>query len=155
MGVADWTLRDFHGFVTNRGVTYNSYLVVDEKIALIDTVKHTLAEELLRNVAGIVELSKIDYVISNHAEPDHSSGLGEVMQALPQAKLMCTAKCEAAFQAYYGGEWKCQVVKTGDRLSLGKRDLHFVNIYLHILEKSIRNGWKSTREYLWSSASDF
>jgi len=126
VGVADWTLRDFHGFVTNRGVTYNSYLIVDEKITLIDTVKHTLVDELLQNVTSIVEPSKIDYVISNHAEPDHSSGLGEVMQAMPKAKVVCTAKCQAAFNNYYRGDWPYQIVKTGDSLSVGKKDLHFV-----------------------------
>lgn len=126
VGVADWTLRDFHSFVTNRGVTYNSYLVVDEKIALIDTVKSTLVDELLQNVASIVEPSKINYVISNHAEPDHSSGLPKVMQATPGASVICTAKCQSAFNEYYGGDWQYQIVKTGDTLSLGKRDLHFV-----------------------------
>ena len=126
VGTADCTLRDFHGFVTNRGATYNSYLVVDEKIALIDTVKSTLVDELLQNVASIVEPSKIDYVISNHAEPDHSSGLPKVMQAIPGASVICTAKCQSAFNEYYGGDWQYQIVKTGDTLSLGKRDLHFV-----------------------------
>ena len=127
VGVTDWTLRDFHGFVTNRGVTYNSYLIVDEKITLIDTVKHTLVDELLRNISSIVEPTKIDYVVCNHAEPDHSSGLPKAMQeAMPQATVVCTAKCQAAFNAYYKGNWKYKIVKTGDSLSVGKKDLHFV-----------------------------
>ena len=126
VGVADWTLRDFHGFVTNRGVTYNSYLIVDDKIALIDTVKHNLVDELLHNVAGIVEPSKIDYIISNHAEPDHSSGLPQVIRAMPQAQVLCTAKCRDAFNGYYKADWQYKIVKTGDTLSLGKRQLHFV-----------------------------
>ena len=126
VGVADWTLRDFHGFVTNRGVTYNSYLIIDKKIALIDTVKHTLTEELLQNLGGIVDLAKIDYVVSNHAEPDHSSGLPKVMQAIPQAEVVCTAKCQAALGNYYKGDWGYKIVKTGDTLSVGRKDLHFV-----------------------------
>lgn len=126
VGVADWSLRDFHGFVTNRGVTYNSYLIVDEKIALIDTAKYTLADELLRNIASIVDPSKIDYIISNHAEPDHSSGLPQVARAMPQAQVLCTAKCQAVFDKYYQGNWECRTVKTGDTLSLGKHELHFV-----------------------------
>ena len=126
VGVADWTLRDFHGFVTNRGVTYNSYLVVDDKIALIDTVKHTLVDELLQNVAGIIEPSRIDYVVSNHAEPDHSSGLPQVTKAMSNATVVCTAKCRSAFDAYYQGDWPYRIVKTADELSLGKNSLSFL-----------------------------
>ena len=126
VGVVDWTLRDFHGFVANRGVTYNAYLVVDDKIALIDTVKYTLVEELLQNIASIVEPSRIDYVVSNHAEPDHSSGLPRVMQAIPRASVVCTAKCQSAFNEYYGGAWQYQIVKTADTLSLGKAKLQFL-----------------------------
>ncbi|NIA07406.1 MAG: MBL fold metallo-hydrolase [Actinobacteria bacterium] len=126
VGVVDWTLRDFHGFVTSRGVTYNSYLIVDEKITLIDAVKHTLVDELLQNVSSIVEPTKIDYVVSNHAEPDHSSGLPQVMKEMPQATVVCTAKCQATFNNYYQGDWKYKIVKTADTLSVGKKDLHFV-----------------------------
>ncbi len=105
VGVLDWSQHDFHGFEARRGVPYNSYLVVDEKIALIDAVKSPFVDELLGNIAGIVEPSKIDYVIANHAEPDHSSGLSAVMQAAPQAKLICTEKCRSAFDKYYGEDW--------------------------------------------------
>ncbi len=126
VGVLDWSMHDFHGFEARRGVTYNSYLIVDEKIALIDAVKYTLVDELLENIAGIVDPSKIDYVVANHAEPDHSSGLPTVMRAAPRAKLICTQKCRSAFDDYYREDWPYQTVKTADTLSLGKHTLQFL-----------------------------
>lgn len=68
VGAVDWTIRNFHGYVTPTGTTYNAYLIVDDKIALIDTVKGPFCEELLENIRQVVDPSKIDYVISNHAE---------------------------------------------------------------------------------------
>lgn len=126
VGVLDWSLHDFHGFEARRGVTYNSYLVVDEKIALIDTTKYTLTDELLENLSSIIDPARIDYIISNHAEPDHSSGLFRIAQAAPKATVFCTARCRSAFDAYYGGTWPYQIVKTGQTLSLGKRTLQFI-----------------------------
>ena len=79
VGAVDWTVRDFHGYKTPRGVTYNSYLIVDEKICLIDTVKAPFAKELLERIREIVDPSAIDYVIVNHVEPDHSSALPAIM----------------------------------------------------------------------------
>ena len=80
VGVLDWDERDFHNFETERGLTYNSYLIVDEKIALVDTVKHKFVGDMLRKICQIVDPSEIDYVIVNHVEPDHSSGLPDVMK---------------------------------------------------------------------------
>ena len=126
VGVLDWSMHDFHGFEARRGVTYNSYLIVDEKIALIDAVKYTFVDELLQNISGIVEPSKIDYVVANHAEPDHSSGLPRLMKAVPQAKVICTKKCRSAFDNYYGEDWPYQTVNTADTLPLGKHTLQFL-----------------------------
>ena len=126
VGVLDWSMHDFHGFAAPRGVSYNSYLVVDEKIALIDAVKCTFVDELLQNIAGLVEPAKIDYVVANHAEPDHSSGLSRLMKAIPQAKVICTEKCRSAFDDYYRGDWPYQTVKTADTLPLGKHTLQFL-----------------------------
>lgn len=75
VGAVDWNIRSFHGYSTNSGATYNAYLIVDEKIALIDTVKAPFAEELLDRIAEIVDPAKIDYVVSNHVEMDHSGAL--------------------------------------------------------------------------------
>ena len=126
VGVQDWSRHDFHGFEAPRGVTYNCYLIVGEEVALIDTAHSSLVGELLHNVSGLVDPARINYVVSNHAEPDHSSGLPEVMKAAPEATVVCTAKCRAAFDAYYGGSWPYRIVKTGDTLSLGKSTLQFL-----------------------------
>ena len=72
VGAVDWDVRSFHGYSTNHGATYNAYLIVDEKIALIDTVKSTFSKELIDRVSEIVDMKDIDYVISNHVEMDHS-----------------------------------------------------------------------------------
>ncbi|MCJ7683887.1 MAG: FprA family A-type flavoprotein, partial [Desulfobacteraceae bacterium] len=79
LGVIDWNIRDFHGYSTYEGSTYNSFLIMDEKITLIDAVKKEFADELIANISQIVDPKKIDYVISNHTEMDHSGGLPRVM----------------------------------------------------------------------------
>ena len=127
VGYVDWTIRDFHSYVTNRGTTYNAYLVRDEKTALIDTVKAPFANHLLRQVAALTNLAEIDYVVCNHAEPDHSGALPQVMAAMPQATLVCSKKCKDVLGAYYDTSgWKMQTVSTGDTIALGKCTLHFI-----------------------------
>jgi len=127
VGFVDWNVRDFHSYTTARGATYNAYLVRDEKTALIDTVKAPYVDRLLKAVAALKDLSAVDYVICNHAEPDHSGGLPRVMAALPNATLVCDRKCSQTLAMYYDtAGWKVQVVATGDAISLGQRTLHFV-----------------------------
>jgi len=127
VGCVDWNVRDFHSFDTQRGATYNAYLVGDEKTALIDTVKEPFADDLLRNVAARTELSRVDYVVCNHAEPDHSGALPRVMRALPRATLLCNKKCRAALSEHYDvSSWKIDLVAEGDTVSLGRRTLRFV-----------------------------
>jgi len=128
VGYVDWTIRDFHGYNTEGGVTYNSYLIRDEKTVLIDTVKAPYVSNLIQNVSKLTDLSKIDYVVCNHAEPDHSGGFPEVMKACSNAVVVCNQKCKAALSKYYDvSDWKFHIVKTGDTLSLGKRTLHFID----------------------------
>ena len=127
VGFVDWNVRDFHGYVTERGSTYNAYLVRDKETALIDTVKAPYAAELLRNVAELVPLADVRWVVCNHAEPDHSGALPAVMAACPNATLVCDQKCKDVLAIYYDtANWKFKVVKTGDALSLGKRTLEFI-----------------------------
>lgn len=126
VGAVDWATRDFHGYKTPRGVTYNSYLIVDEKICLIDAVKAPFAKELLERISQIVDPAKIDYVIVNHVEPDHSSALPMLMQAAPQAKVVITEQGRGEIIKYFGQEYDFRVVKNGDSLSLGKNTLRFV-----------------------------
>ncbi|MEN6451501.1 MAG: FprA family A-type flavoprotein [Thermoguttaceae bacterium] len=127
VGAVDWNIRDFHSYQTDRGATYNAYLVRDEKTALIDTVKSPFAAELLGNVASLTDLARVDYVVCNHAELDHAGSLPAVLQAMPQATLVCDKKCAATLAAHFDtSAWKMQIVTTGETLSLGRRTLQFV-----------------------------
>jgi flavorubredoxin len=127
VGYVDWTIRDFHGYRTERGSTYNAYLVRDEKTALIDTVKRAYADSLLANISALTDPAKIDYVVCNHAEPDHSSSLPVILKACPNAQLVCDAKCKDALSRHYDTSgWNWKIVATGDTISLGKRTLTFV-----------------------------
>lgn len=120
VGITDWSVRNFHGYVTNRGSTYNAYLVKGAKNALIDTVKAPFAKDYLANVAELLPAEKIDYIVCNHAEPDHSSSLPAAMAAFKGATLVCNAKCKDALEHYYDTKaWKFQVVKDSETLSLG------------------------------------
>jgi len=126
VGVVDWNIRDFHGYVTRRGSTYNAYLIQDEKTALVDTVKHTFSSELLRNICELVDPAKIDYIIVNHVEMDHSSSLPLIVKYAKNATIIASARGKDAIIEHYGADFNIQTVKTGDTLKLGKRTLSFV-----------------------------
>jgi len=127
VGYVDWTVRDFHGYKTDRGSTYNAYLVRDEKTALIDTVKGPYAGDLLAHVSALADPEEVSYVVCNHAEPDHSGALPAVMKACANAELVCDAKCREALSHHYDtGAWKWKVVADGETISLGARTLVFV-----------------------------
>jgi len=127
VGVVDWNIRDFHGYVTKRGSTYNAYLILDEKIALVDTVKHAFSDELLRNVCELVDPAKIDYIIVNHVEMDHSSSLPMMVKYAKNATIIASQKGKDAIIEHYGADdFHIETVKTGDELKLGKRTLRFV-----------------------------
>jgi len=128
VGKIDWDLRKFHGneLSTHRGSTYNSYLIKEEKVALIDTVWGSFAKEFVTNLSKEVDLKKIDYVIANHGETDHSGALPELMRQIPDTPIYCTANGVKSLKGHYHEDWEFKVVKTGDRLSLGKKELVFI-----------------------------
>ncbi len=128
VGKVDWELRKFHGdeYSTHRGTSYNSYLVKDEKTALIDTVWSPFAEEFVENLDRHVSLGKIDYVIANHAEVDHSGGLAKLMEKIPDVPIYCTNNGVKSLKGHYHKDWNLVPVKTGDKLSLGKKELVFI-----------------------------
>ncbi len=127
VGSVDYNVRDFHGYRTERGSTYNSYLILDEKNALVDTVKEPFAQELLNNIEKHISAEKIDYVICNHAEPDHSGSLPMIMEKCCNAKLVCDVKCQTILDLYYDiSQWTFEIVKTGESISLGKRTVSFL-----------------------------
>jgi len=128
VGVVDWNIKKFHGheYSTHKGSTYNSYLIVDEKIALVDTVLGTYSNEMIENIKKIVDIEKIDYVIANHAESDHSGGLPALMELIPDATVVVSEKGKESIPGHYHEDWNFKVVTTGDTISLGKDGLVFV-----------------------------
>jgi len=128
VGVVDWNMRSFHGhtYTTKRGTTYNSYLIIDDKITLVDTVLGSFAGELIEKIEQVVDPAKIDYIIANHVETDHSGSLPAIMKLCPKAKIFGSLKCKEGLYRNYYSNWDFQVVKTGDKLELGKRRLSFI-----------------------------
>jgi anaerobic nitric oxide reductase flavorubredoxin len=128
VGAVDWNIRHFHGFTysTHRGTTYNAYLVVDEKTALIDTVYHPFAGEMLDKIEEVIDPATIDYVVANHVESDHSGAIAEVLKVAPHATVVGTARCRRGLQKHYFSDWTFQEVATGDEIRLGERRLHFL-----------------------------
>ncbi|MFQ5974821.1 MAG: FprA family A-type flavoprotein [Candidatus Hydrothermarchaeales archaeon] len=126
VGAVDWNIRDFHGYALPNGTTYNAYLIVDDKIALVDTVKNNFYGEMLGRIKEIVDPNEIDYVISNHVEMDHSGSLPMIMKDAPNAKIFATQKGREGLCDYYECDWPFTVVKTGDELSLGAKTLSFL-----------------------------
>ena len=131
VGKIDWEIRKFHGneYSTHRGSTYNSYLIKEEKIALVDTVWMPFSKEFVKNLEKEIDLDKIDYIITNHAEIDHSGALPELMEKIPDKPIYCTANAVKSIKGHYHKDWNFQVVKTGDTLDLGNgKQLIFVEM---------------------------
>lgn len=131
IGKKDWELRKFHGneYSAHRGSTYNSYLIKEEQIVLIDTVWMPFSKEFVKNLSKEIDLDKIDYVIANHAEIDHSGALPELMEHIPKTPIYCTANGVKSLKGHYHKDWNFRVVKTGDTLDLGNdKQLVFVEM---------------------------
>jgi flavorubredoxin len=126
VGAIDWAIRDFHGYATRRGSTYNAYLVVGEKIALVDTVKRPFVPELLARVASVVDPGRIDWVIANHAEMDHSGGLPEAVRVIQPEKVLASTNGVSALCSHFDCGHEITPVKDGESLRLGELTLHFV-----------------------------
>ncbi len=133
VGKVDWELRKFHGdeYSTHNGSTYNSYLIQEEKNVLIDTVWMPFAKQFVDNLAGEIELDKIDYIVANHGEVDHSGALPELMKHIPDTPIYCTANAVKSLKGQYHQDWNFRVVKTGDKLDIGNgKELIFVEMPL-------------------------
>jgi len=128
VGAVDWNMRHFHGhtYATKRGTSYNAYLIVDKKVALVDTVFAPFAKEMIENIRRIIAPEKIDYIIANHVETDHSGALPELIKLCPKAKVFGSEKCKAGLYKNYYLNLDFQTVKTSDRLELGERTLSFI-----------------------------
>ena len=127
VGVIDWNIRDFHGYSTDRGSSYNAYLIIDEKVTLIDTVKAPFADQLIGNISQIIDPKKIDVVISNHTEMDHSGALPRIMHRIGEDKpLYCSKMGAKNLAMHFSAPLQYHAVKDGEQLSLGKRTLTFL-----------------------------
>lgn len=128
VGGIDWDLRNFHGYLTQRGTTYNAYLIMDEKIVLVDTVKSHKFEEMVARIRRIVDPAKIDYIVSNHVEMDHSGSIAKMLELAPNAKVLTSTRGEKGLARHFKGAFDTEVVESGSTLNIGKRNLAFVHI---------------------------
>jgi len=127
VGAVDWTIRDFHGYSTERGTTYHALLIIDEKITLIDTVKRPYKGELLHRIHNIIDPEKIDYLVVNHVEMDHSGALPEIIEAIKPEKVICSKMGhKALLQHFHRADWPYHVITPGEEISLGKKTLSFL-----------------------------
>jgi len=128
VGVIDWALRLFHGhqLSTHRGSSYNAYLIIDEKAVLVDTVWGPFGDQLIENIRDIIDPAKIDIVIANHAEIDHSGALPAVMRHAPNATVVVSKRGRESVEGHFHQPWNFKTVQTGDRINIGKHDLIFI-----------------------------
>lgn len=128
VGKIDWDLTKFHGeeYSVRRGSSYNSYLIEDEKNVLIDTVWKPFSREFVNNLESVIDLEKIDYIVANHGEIDHSGALPELMEKIPNVPIYCTQNAVDSITGHYHKDWNFKIVKTGDTLDIGKNKLIFI-----------------------------
>lgn len=127
VGVIDWGIRDFHGYIIQNGTTYNNYLILDEQVTLLDTVKYDFAGTAIDNIRSVADPSKIKNIIINHIEPDHVSSIDKIMALTPDAVIHITAMGKKGLDRLFDtSAWKFRIVKTGDTLNTGRYNLMFI-----------------------------
>jgi len=127
VGAIDWGVRDFHGYITPNGTTYNNYLILDRDITLVDTVKHDFSEVMIDNIKSLIDPAQIKNIVINHIEPDHVSSIDKIMDLTPHAMIYLTDKGKKGLDRYFDtSNWKFTIVKTGHTLSTGKYTIQFL-----------------------------
>ena len=128
VGVVDWALRKFHGheLSTHRGSSYNSYLIVDEKVVLVDTVWAPFQDQLVENIREVVDPAKIDFIVANHAEVDHSGSLPAVMKQVSNSTVIVSLRGRESVEGHFHQPWNFKVVKTGEKINIGQYELVFI-----------------------------
>ena len=128
VGCVDWNLRNFHGYsLARKGTTYNAYLVLDDKVTLFDTVPREFSLDLLHQIWKVIDPSRIDYIVANHIEPDHSGALPELIKRIQPQKIFCSSVGrQNLIDHYHNQDWPYEVVKTMDKISLGQRSVQFI-----------------------------
>ena len=143
VGAIDWNIRDFHGYSTKRGTTYNAFLVLTDKPTLIDTVKKEFYPEMMSRIASVIDPKKIEIIISNHSEMDHSGALPQAVAAIQPKEIYCSDMGLKDLTAQLYPDFEMKVVKTGDRIDVGggnfsfgeARMLHWAGSIFSYLEK--------------------
>lgn len=126
VGAIDWAIRNFHGYTINRGSTYNAFLIMGEKITLVDTVKSPFKQELLARISSLIDPSRIDYIISNHAEMDHSGCLPEMIDLIKPEKVFASPNGVKALADHFHWDHNLVTMKDGDSIDLGGLQASFV-----------------------------
>jgi flavorubredoxin len=127
VGAIDWNVRNFHGYSTFKGTTYNSYLLMDKKITLFDTVKHGFEEELLSRIKSIINPEKIDYLIVNHIEPDHAGGFLKIVEIIKPEKIFITQRGKDGLKNYlHKNDFPFEEVSTGKEIKIGEKTIRFI-----------------------------
>lgn len=131
VGKVDWELRKFHGeeYSTHSGSSYNAYLIQEEKTVLVDSVWAPFADEFVESLEREIPLKRIDFIVANHGEVDHSGGLPALMEKIPETPIYCSANAVKSIKGQYHKDWDFRVVKTGDSLDIGNgKSLVFVEM---------------------------
>lgn len=126
VGAIDWDVRNFHGYLTSRGSTYNAFLILADKITLIDTVKAPFFDEMMSRIASVVEPDRIDYIVSNHSEMDHSGCLPQAIAAVRPEKVFASKMGQKALAGHFHMDHQITAVGDGEVLDLGNMKLSFI-----------------------------
>jgi len=127
VGAVDWAIRDFHGYNTPNGTTYNNYLINDQKVTLVDAVKYEYCSSTIENINKIVDISKVVNIVVNHIEPDHAGSIDMIMKLVPDALIYITERGKKGIERYFDtSKWNFKIVKSGDVLKTGKYTLLFL-----------------------------
>jgi len=127
VGAVDWDIRNFHGYITHKGTSYNAYIVQGEKTALVDTVKAPFYETMLRHVREVVDPAEIDYIVANHAEPDHSGSLARFAKEASNATIISSERGIPVLKKYYG-DMELVGIKEMPKVDLGGKTLSFTPV---------------------------
>ncbi|MBN2803673.1 MAG: FprA family A-type flavoprotein [Deltaproteobacteria bacterium] len=126
VGAIDWKLRNFHGYETSRGSTYNAFLIIADRVTLIDAVKPNFYDEMMDRISSVIDPSQIDIIVSNHAEMDHSGSLPRLIDEVKPSKIVASAKGVQALYEHFRWDVNVETVKTGDTLDIGTGTLKFI-----------------------------
>lgn len=126
VGAIDWDLREFHGYSTSRGSSYNAYLIMADKITLVETVKAPFKDELLRRISSVVDPKDIDYIVSGHSEMDHSGLIPFMVEHVRPEKVFASVMGEKALKDHFHMDCPITAVKDGETISLGDLELKFI-----------------------------